>query len=78
MDLYPKGVHDFLWVNDFVHAILLVLNAQDCPNELVIGTGVETTNKEVAQLVEKISGKKLHTRFEEMQIQINTTGRIGV
>jgi nucleoside-diphosphate-sugar epimerase len=51
MLLAPNAIHDWIYIDDFIDAIL--------KGECTIGTGIKTKNIEIVKLLEKISGKKL-------------------
>jgi len=58
--LAEEPVHDWLYVNELLIALLKVVeHAKDFIGESInIGTGTQYTNKQVVEMLEKISGKK--------------------
>lgn len=60
-----EGAHDFVHVDDVVGA-MIYFSGNALPGEVVnIGTGVQTTNQEVVELIEKITGKKIKIKKVE-------------
>lgn len=55
IDLAP-GVHDWMHVEDFIDALMLIDVA--FPQPMEIGTGIQTTNGEIYDIVKDILGKK--------------------
>jgi nucleoside-diphosphate-sugar epimerase len=52
-----EGVHDYVYIDDFVRILLEVVSSCNKVFELVnIGTGKQTTNLEVVQTVERLTG----------------------
>ncbi len=47
-----NATHDWIYIDDFIKAMLA--------GETEIGTGIKTSNKEIVQILEDISGKKLN------------------
>ncbi len=59
------AVHDWLYIDDFIDGLLRLMEGDVEPGEAVnFGTGIQTTNLEVARLVERIMG----VRFEVEQV----------
>ena len=58
-----KPVHDFIGVQDLCDAVLCLMQyTESLKGQIIdIGTGIETSNKEVKKLVEKVTGKKAVT-----------------
>lgn len=57
MKLY-KGFHDFIYIDDFIRGIDTLVQQDFPPGEIVnFGSGVETTNLEVLQAWERVTGK---------------------
>lgn len=57
-----EGAHDFVHVDDFVGA-MIHFTEYAFPGDIVnIGTGRQTTNKEIVKLIEKISGRKIKVK----------------
>lgn len=62
--LYPKSVHDWIYIEDFIDG-LLGIDAKKLKGKAInIGTGVQTSNKTVVRMLEKISGHK--AKYEEV------------
>ncbi len=61
LTLHP-GLHDWLYIDDFINAIIMLsTEGQQWRGEVFnIGSGVETENATVATLVEKLTRKKLN------------------
>jgi len=59
------GVHDFIYIDDFVRGVELVVQ-QDWPTGEIVnfGSGVQTTNLEVLQAWERITGRKGNVDYE--------------
>ena len=56
MMLY-SGVHDFIYIDDFVRGIDMLVNAETEPGEIVnFGSGVQSTNLEIFDLWTNITG----------------------
>jgi nucleoside-diphosphate-sugar epimerase len=52
-----EGVHDYVYIEDFVGILLEIVNSCNKVFDLVnIGTGKQTTNLEVVQTVERLTG----------------------
>lgn len=52
------GVHDWIYVEDFIDGIMMLVNKPQ-PGEIFnFGTGVQTTNEEVLDLIEELVGRK--------------------
>lgn len=58
-----KGTHDWVYVDDFCRAMILILkNSKKLSGDAVnIGTGIATTNADVVRLLETITGVKART-----------------
>jgi len=53
-----EGYHDFIYVHDFVRGIDMLTLSNIDPGEIYnFGSGIQTSNKEVLQLFEKVTGK---------------------
>ena len=57
----PSPMHTWVYIDDFVDAILFIVkHAKELQGETInIGTGVQNTNKEVLEIFEMVSGKKV-------------------
>lgn len=64
MDLDPNAVHDWLYVSDLIDGILLFSDkASDLIAQVInLGSGTQTTNKEIVETIEMICGKKANIR----------------
>lgn len=70
MSFVPNPVHDFVDVDDVIDGMLLLVeNARRFPGKVFnIGSGIQYTNEEVRQIVEKVTGKKAKIEMvEEMR-----------
>lgn len=56
-----EGSHDFVYVDDVCDAFYRLLTKPDTPFVSHSATGKQYSNKEVVEIVEKISGKKINT-----------------
>jgi nucleoside-diphosphate-sugar epimerase len=58
MKLYD-GYHDFIFIDDFVRGIDILLNSTNSPSGDIVnfGSGIQYSNFEVLQVFEKITGK---------------------
>ncbi len=52
MTVEENATHDWIYIDDFIKAMLA--------GETEIGTGIKTSNKEIIQILEDISGEKLN------------------
>jgi nucleoside-diphosphate-sugar epimerase len=62
MEFIPEPTHDYIAVQDVVHAIsLLCSKAQEHKGEIFnVGTGRQWRNVEVLHMIEKLTGKEVH------------------
>jgi nucleoside-diphosphate-sugar epimerase len=60
------GVHDFIYIDDFVRGIDIILDQNNWPaGEIVnFGSGTQTTNLEVLEAWERITGRKGAVTYE--------------
>jgi nucleoside-diphosphate-sugar epimerase len=59
------GVHDFIYINDFVRGINILINNSWPPGEIVnFGSGIQYTNLEVLQAWEQVTGRKAPVTYE--------------
>lgn len=67
MELDTKAAHDWIYVEDFVEGLkLAIIHAK--PGEIVnIGTGRETTNEMVVNVLQNVSGLKL--KYKEAKLR---------
>jgi nucleoside-diphosphate-sugar epimerase len=70
-----KGVHDWIYINDFIDGILTVVNhAHTLRGRVInIGTGVQYTNEEVVRIAEKVIGKKAKVQEANLIRSYDTT-----
>jgi UDP-glucose 4-epimerase len=65
----PDGtcIRDYVHVSDLAHAHALAITALDADPELTInlGTGVGSSNRQVVEMVQKVTGKDLDVRYGE-------------
>lgn len=54
-----QGVHDFCYIDDFVHAVIMIIHSdRRTPGEIVnVSNGIQHTNLEVLACFEKVLGK---------------------
>lgn len=72
LDLDPTPVHDWIHVNDLVAGLIKSIR---CTFPIVnVCTGIETTNQEIVDKLQVISGKKLKTRKVEGMRSWDTKG----
>jgi len=62
MDFVEAPVHDFIDVDDLVEGIL-VLSENQARGVFELGTGIKTSNKEVREIVEELTGKQANVRI---------------
>ena len=67
--LDPNPVHDWIYVENFVDRVMDYL---DQDGIVEIGTGVQTTNKQIVEMLEKISGIKAKITIVENQRSYDT------
>jgi nucleoside-diphosphate-sugar epimerase len=67
MTLAPNSVHDWIYIDDFVDAMIYAaVNINKTKGKIYgVGTGVGTTNKDVVSLIEQITGKKANITKEQ-------------
>ena len=59
------GVHDFIYIDDFIRGIDMLVNTKDLRGEIVnFGSGRQYTNIEVLQAWEKITGHSAPVKYE--------------
>lgn len=63
MQLDENATHDWIYINDFIDALL--------SGKTEIGTGIKRTNKEVVTMLEEISGKKLNYKPAKLRAYDN-------
>lgn len=54
-----EATHDWIYITDFIGALLA--------GETELGSGIKTSNKEIVQMLEDISGKKLNWRLGKLR-----------
>lgn len=64
VNLDPKPTHDFIDVDDITDGILS-LSSHGARGIFELGTGIKTTNMEVLNLVQEVTGKKIKVNFVE-------------
>ena len=62
VNLSPNPVHDYIFVED-VAAGILSLSKHHARGIFELGTGIKTSNQEVLELIEKITGKKANVNI---------------
>ena len=68
--LDPNPVHDWIYVENFVDRVMDYL---DQDGIVEIGTGVQTTNKQIVEMLEKISGITAKIKIVENQRDYDTS-----
>lgn len=64
----PSPKHDFVGIDDFCKAILTILDPKfnKCSGDVIeIGSGHATSNQEVLEMVERVTGKKANVKIVE-------------
>jgi len=62
----PGYRHDFIFIEDLVEACMLTLKATDIGGEIInVGSGRQTTNEEVVDLIQALTGQKINIRVGE-------------
>lgn len=53
-----QGVHDFLYIDDLVDLVMLLLDSPACPGEIInVASGQQYTNHEVLSTFERVTGR---------------------
>lgn len=62
MDIVPEPTHDYIFIEDLVRGVLGILEAANDYKgfSINISSGISTSNQEVINILEKITGKKLN------------------
>lgn len=64
MPFIPNSIRDYVSSDDFIDALLLIKEKGEFKGEdYNIGTGIGTSNQEVREIVEKITGKKANLKL---------------
>ena len=64
MPFVPDPVHDYFDVRDFVDALLVIADKGQLNGEIYeVGSGKQVTNREVLNVVEKVTGRKANLRL---------------
>lgn len=63
----PEPVHDFVDIRDFIDGVWKIVNrAKDLKGQIInIGSGIQYSNQQVLEMVEKATGKKANVRLVE-------------
>ena len=57
-----EGVHDYVYIDDFINALLNIVQTNQEQFDIInIGSGIQTTNREVVYLFEKVTNYKFDT-----------------
>ena len=73
MPFVPDPVHDFLDVNDFVDALLIIKDKGLFQGEIYeVGSGIQFNNNDIRMLVEEITGKKANIQQVESMRSYDT------
>jgi len=71
-----SGVHDFIHVKDVCRSILHLLEMPEiCPSITHAASGVQYTNQEVVELVEKVTSRVVSTRPVDKMRTFDTTNK---
>lgn len=67
LNLFPDGVHDWIYIEDFLEGVVAVLNNMPVFNQRIvnIGSGVELRNDQIVEQLLKITGKPLRIKLIE-------------
>ena len=69
MNLDTKGIHDWIYVEDFIEGMLKAIEVAPNGDIVNIGTGRQTTNLQIVQILENLSGLKL--KYKEVNMRPN-------
>lgn len=74
VDIAP-GVHDWIHIDDYIDALIFIMNRADfLKGEVInVGTGIQSTNTQVAKLFKKVTGHSIKTRKVGKLIDYDTT-----
>jgi nucleoside-diphosphate-sugar epimerase len=73
MTLYA-GVHDFIYIDDFVRGIDLLINSAFAPGEIVnFGSGTMTTNLEVLTAWQQVTGRSAPVDYRDEFLRAHDT-----
>lgn len=73
MKLYA-GVHDFIYIDDFVRGIDLLLQQSWPLGEIVnFGSGVQTTNLEVLEVWQQVTGRTVSVEYHDSYLRPQDT-----
>jgi nucleoside-diphosphate-sugar epimerase len=53
------GWHDWIYIEDFIDALMTIVDLSKPEQSIEIGTGIQSSNSMVVSLLERISGKKI-------------------
>lgn len=67
MELDTQGTHDWIYVEDFISGMVMAIEKGQNGEIINIGTGRQTTNLEVAQVMERLTGKILKYKEKKMR-----------
>lgn len=71
------GVHDFIYIDDFVNGLIFsmnrILSGDTHKDTINFGTGIQTSNIELVELFEQVSGKKLNWQHSEQRKSYDST-----
>ena len=74
MPFVPHPHHDFIFIDDFIDAVLKVSdNAKDCRGHVFeIGTGISYSNKEILETIESLMGKQANIEYVDSMRSFDT------
>lgn len=68
------GTHDFIYIDDFVRGIDILINSIWPKGEIVnLGSGVQYSNKEVLEVWEKVTGRVAPVTYEDRFLKAHDT-----
>jgi nucleoside-diphosphate-sugar epimerase len=73
MPFVPEPVHDYLDVDDFVDALLIIKDKGKFEGEIYeVGSGFQIRNEDVKDTVERIIGKKANLKYVDSMRSYDT------
>jgi nucleoside-diphosphate-sugar epimerase len=69
-----EGVHDFIYIEDFIRGIEILITCDWPPGEIVnFGSGVQTTNSEVLAAWQRVTGTTANVTFKDSFMRAHDT-----
>ena len=73
MPLETDSTHDFIAVEDVVSGVLKIIeNMNKVGKQVNISTGLQTTNQQVREIVERLTGKKVNVKYVDKMREYDT------